>query len=64
MNNGEMGKRKHTFCSTPAVGMNIPQTFWKGRQKMVPITIRLFSNRNRGMVQKFKLFQYSSESPL
>jgi hypothetical protein len=52
MNNKEMGKRDHTFCDTLAVGRNIPQTSWKGRQKMVPMTPGLFSNRNRGMGAK------------
>jgi hypothetical protein len=56
MNNKEMGKRKHIFFTATAVVRNIPQTLWKRRQKIVPMTTTLFSNRNHGMVQKFKLF--------
>ncbi|MCD9017472.1 hypothetical protein [Parachryseolinea silvisoli] len=52
MNNKEMGKRKHIFCNTPAVGRNIPQTPRKERQKIVPMTPGLFFNRNRGMGAK------------
>jgi hypothetical protein len=45
MNNGEMGKRNHTFYATPSVGSILPQTLRKERQKMVPATSHLFCNR-------------------